>query len=65
MKNFEKDFELCPSDGVRIIKTQGCRIDNHRTVTFDPNGDLDPKRQARIAAHTERVQKELHERNDT
>jgi hypothetical protein len=61
MRDFEKDFEFCSSDGVRVIKTQGCRIDNYKAVTHEPNRDNDTEHQARIIIYTERIQREMQE----
>lgn len=54
VRDFEEDYF---GNGAKAVSTQGCRIDSHRTVTYDPN--YSAEREARIAAHQERVQKDL------
>jgi len=74
MRDFETDFELDRDYfemGVATQRTSGCRIDNHLTVTRDPDRSGDPEHAARLSAHQERIQREmqelgiLHERNCT
>ena len=57
MRDFEEDFEFENDVVVKTVKTYNVRIDSHRTVTFDPN--CNAEREARIAAHTKRVQRDL------
>lgn len=63
MRTFEEDFDFEFEDGLRVLDSKAIRIDSVRTVTYDPNRDTDPKHQARIAAHQERVQRELREQS--
>lgn len=58
MRSFEEDFEFDFDDGLRASRI---RIDSRRAVIHDPNRDDNIKHQARIAAHTDRVQRELQE----
>ena len=64
MKHFEEDFEFDRNYfevGVTVQKTNGCRIDNHKTVTRDPDRSGDPKHRKRVIAHIERIRREMRE----
>jgi RIO-like serine/threonine protein kinase len=61
MRDFEKDFDFDSEYFGVVVKIQRFRIDKYRTVTKDPNRVGDSEHDNRIAAHIERVQRELQE----
>lgn len=58
MRTFEEDFEFDFEQGIHTARV---RIDSRRTLKYDPNRDNDIEHQVRIAAHTDRVQREMQE----
>jgi hypothetical protein len=64
MRDFEEDFEFDSDyfeNDARVVRTIEMRIDNYRTLTFEPDRSNDPLHQARISAHTKRVSREMQE----
>lgn len=61
MRSFEEDFEFKFEESVRATPTRVARIDAFRTITLGKEVFGGSEREARIAAHQERVQRELRE----
>ena len=62
MRDFEEDFGFDSDyfgNDVKAVNTQGCRIDNHKAMTRDPDRTGDPKHAARLAVHTKRIRRVL------
>lgn len=74
MRDFEEDFGFDSEyfgNAARAVGTKGCRKDVYKAMTRDPDRSSDPEHRKRVAAHTERIHREmkelgiLHERNYT
>lgn len=65
MRDFEQDFEFdfdYFENNARVVRTRDMRFDTYPTVVADKTEHSDnDERKARIAAHTERVQREMQE----
>jgi len=61
MRDFEQDFEFDFNVGIYAASLQDCRIDKYRAMIRDPDRSSDPEHQARIAAHIERIRREMQE----
>ena len=61
MRDFETDFDYISEESVKVSDTHIVRKDSCESISFIPNRSDNIEHQVRIAAHQERIQREMQE----